>query len=532
MRTIILISLLAAAMAAPQPTFVRPINADCITVPSSVGVDGSLFPSEYTLQGDQTTAFPNYTEVKSASGFSVEYHDQYKVVHNSIANETYVLSQCDLARPTAFDFPSGTKFFTVPLTSVSVPETVPYAFLELLGVDDRVQSVSPYETSACGQQLLACPDHTAPDFFQLGNTSMLQSTVGPSIDSILSSSAEPYEKAISFNGPQEPGVLKNVEWIKFLGLFFNREKYAGDIYNAIVQEYDATKAEAAAANVKSDEYDTPVVAFIENYDYEGDEAFVLSFAPYKEQLVTDAGGKMLDMQEISKVEGVRPTSYSNTSLEFSWTGNDTRFATKADAQAAFLNVLQAVDVVVDDTYTPTPAEYNFDSFKEQFGLNSTSATNGLDLPWLTNRRVFRTDGLISANNGSDWFEGAYVRPDKVLADFVRVVDSARNFTTVLQPKNFSWVRTIDEEPRELTAANCGRMQEGCNDEPKPICPFVSVCPDGTTTLLRDTNTAQCSYEDCDTNALITAANTAQMAAPAVILLTVLIVFVEALINFC
>ena len=52
-----------------------------------------------------------------------------QVVTNSIAGETYVLSQCGAQVPPADQFPAGTKFFTVPLSSLSAPETVPYAFV-------------------------------------------------------------------------------------------------------------------------------------------------------------------------------------------------------------------------------------------------------------------------------------------------------------------------------------------------------------------------------------------------------------------
>lgn len=51
------------------------------------------------------------------------------MVTNTIANETYVLSQCGVAPPAADSFPAGTKFFTVPLTTLSAPETVPYTFV-------------------------------------------------------------------------------------------------------------------------------------------------------------------------------------------------------------------------------------------------------------------------------------------------------------------------------------------------------------------------------------------------------------------
>lgn len=52
-----------------------------------------------------------------------------QVVTNNIEGETYVLTHCGVAPPPAADFPAGTKFFTVPLVSVSVPTTVPFALL-------------------------------------------------------------------------------------------------------------------------------------------------------------------------------------------------------------------------------------------------------------------------------------------------------------------------------------------------------------------------------------------------------------------
>lgn len=145
------------------------------------------------------------------------------MVNNTIAGEVYVLYQCGADAPPRSDFPVGTKFFLVPLTSLSAPETVPYAFVvsggcsvwlmrgeaalqvpdactaaaggflqrcpapcmtasthlptcahlctrlrpqDFLGLSDRVHDVSPYVTSACGQALLACPDEprASPDF--------------------------------------------------------------------------------------------------------------------------------------------------------------------------------------------------------------------------------------------------------------------------------------------------------------------------------------------------------------------------------
>jgi hypothetical protein len=49
-------------------------------------------------------------------------------VTNTFTNETYVLYQCGSSRPSG-SVTAGAKVFEIPLTSVSVPDTVPYAFL-------------------------------------------------------------------------------------------------------------------------------------------------------------------------------------------------------------------------------------------------------------------------------------------------------------------------------------------------------------------------------------------------------------------
>jgi hypothetical protein len=67
--------------------------------------------------------------VVSARGFQVQYFNTYKVVTNSIVNETYVLYQCGSLPPPVNEVPAGSKFFSVPLTSVAVPETVPNGFM-------------------------------------------------------------------------------------------------------------------------------------------------------------------------------------------------------------------------------------------------------------------------------------------------------------------------------------------------------------------------------------------------------------------
>ena len=91
-------------------------------------------------------------QVSFAQGFSVAYHDTYKasvdvckhgelpcmsslsssatqVVTNSLVNETYVLYQCGLAAPSNALLPPGAKVFSIPLSSVSVADTIPLGYM-------------------------------------------------------------------------------------------------------------------------------------------------------------------------------------------------------------------------------------------------------------------------------------------------------------------------------------------------------------------------------------------------------------------
>ena len=49
-----------------------------------------------------------------------------QAVTNKLVNDTYLLYQCGTTPPAV---QNGGNLFEIPLTSVSVPDTVPYAFL-------------------------------------------------------------------------------------------------------------------------------------------------------------------------------------------------------------------------------------------------------------------------------------------------------------------------------------------------------------------------------------------------------------------
>ncbi|KAL4424905.1 hypothetical protein ABPG77_002128 [Micractinium sp. CCAP 211/92] len=484
--------------------YARPTNGDCLQ-PGGAGTpaDAQLYPEQYML-------------IESARGFSVQYFSTYKVVENHKVNETYVLFQCGAPTPDFTAFPEGAKFFQVPLLSISAPETVPYAFVDFLGLGDRVHDVSPYVTSPCGQALLACPGRTSPDFSTLSNATLLDAAVGGTVDGVVVSEEYPYAKAFTVSAAEDPGALNRAEWIKFVALFFNLEKNASDIYDAIQARYEATKAAAAGASTK------PVVAWAQHFKYDKDENYQLSFAPYKAELTEDAGAAMLDRDALKAVTGVQgdPFDPASLTLVYSW-GTKGAFATQEEAKTAFLDALKQADVIIDETYSLDPVNYDGAALLKEYGLTAQEAAS---VPAIAGQKVFREDGLLSysdaAGYGLDWFEGAIARPDAVLTDVVRAANPSL-------AQAFTWIRNIYTEKPVVKGADACPVNKPCTAEPATICPFVQLCTDGQApAILESSANGQCQYAPCG------ATNAATAAAPALLLTVLVVAMVELLLNIC
>lgn len=521
--------LVAAAHAAPA-VYERPINADCVPA----GADGiSLFPEQFMLVGDETRV-GDTIEVTNAQGFSVQYFDTYKVVNNSIAGEIYVLYQCGADAPSPQDVPPSAKFFQIPLVSVSVPETIPYAALVSLGVSDRAFDAPSYVTAPCGQVLLGC-DRAAPDFMALSNSTLLESTVGPVTDGLLVTGPNPFRTAFAFSSSQDPGLLNRAEWTKFLALFFNREREASQQFAEEATNYQTLKAEVSPELVQGS---PRKVAFVSYFIYPGvGENYQISWADYKAELARDTGTEMLDFDAVKAIQGVQPDSFSPTSLVFGWEGEGA-FPSRQAALEAFLGVLNEVDVVIDETFSATPSNYTLDTFLQSYNLTQEQAQQQ---PWFANGKVYREDGLLSQDQGMDWFEGALLQPASLLRDMIRAVRPE----IAEDPSSFVWLRNLFTETPVVRGPGACQANTSCDSSPVPICPFVQPCPSedpnfrAEPALLKGTDNGACIYEKCTFVGEGPEApappspgpdNAADLAAPAVVLMTLVVVLVEVLIN--
>lgn len=532
--SVALLFLAQCVLSETEKTYVRPTNADCVAreLGTQLGPDGTLYPSAFVMDGDSSgDGFT--TTVDSNIGFRVSYFDTYKVVENTVSNKTYVLYVCGTDKPGvgAPGVSEDVMFFQIPLTSVSVPETVPFAYLEALEVVDRVHDVSTFVTAACGQKLANKCGLAAPSYVDFTDMSLNQTALkeaNAATDAILLGLGQEADLVLTFDAEDAPGVLERAQWIKYLGLFFNKEKQASDIYNAIEDSY--TKISSRA---KKNGESQPTIAWVSHFSYDGDEHYDVSLANYKQQFIEDSHGKNVADGSAEKLvaayPGARISAFSPTTVEFAWDG-DNSFASQKEAQAAFLDFLSTVDGIIDETYSADPKTYDFN---KEFGLDSVSEDVLNGLSWYKPSLVYRIDGTLSEMNGYDWFESSFVRPDLALKDVDRIVDSSRKGEAINEGE-FTWLRNINENPTLLSPDSCKQLTS-CSPDQIPVCPFVASCEDGGTRLLSeqpiDSDTGSCVYDTCIASVGATT-DTAQMAAPAVILLTLLIVFVEALINFC
>ncbi|KAK9815804.1 hypothetical protein WJX72_009772 [[Myrmecia] bisecta] len=489
-RTCLVLFLIFAVGVPAFADYQRPINQDCVAAGSGAPVAASsvtYFPTQYQVVGERVQGNPDTVKVAIAKDFQVEYFPNFKVVTNSKVNETYVLYQCGTAAPSSSLFSNTTKFFEIPLTSVSVPETVPLAFLVRMGLADRLHSVSSFATSACGQQLLAC-NRTAPSTSALTNLTRLAATLNQ-VDGIASSSKVANPKVFAFSAATDPGPLNRAEWIKFLGLFFNTEAAASSQFADINATYVQNSVPRSLPLGGR-----PTMAFVQNLTYfDGTsllEDLEVSLAAYKVAFTIDAGAQPPNRTALEAIPGIAlsPFDVTNSTYQFKW-GPGSGFATKQDAVAAFQTFLKRVDIIVDETYAMDPTSYTMDSFLQSFSIASNQTAS---LPALANKKVFREDGLISPTGGLDWFEGAIAQPDKVLLDFRKAVAPA-----MYQAYNATWIRNVAAgvTSKLLSSSACAQNTACSAKAPAAICPFVKACASGSP-VMRSSEDGACIYPTC------------------------------------
>ncbi|KAI8997076.1 hypothetical protein BDB01DRAFT_769727 [Pilobolus umbonatus] len=353
--------------------------------------------------------------VDPSSGFTVEYFDTYKVVTNLITNEKYALVCCGL------DLSAHTGYHAVvntPLKNVGIDtELQLLPFFELLAITDKVRSASP------------AANITSPCFEELANVSLNDT----SLDAIFSTTTDgttlPKRIGVSLHDTQL-SPLQQSSWIIFVGLFFDLEKTAYDIYYKIGLKYQCHKSNLEKTGKKN-------VAWT-SYDAVNDEWCIYN-NNYINTITTDAG------------------------LTLSAHNNETTyFKDKPRFQAA----LSLVDFVVDITWP--------ENFKEGFSFEDWRAAAGFDpnnpaydvISFLAKKNVYRTDNLVDKHGFSDWHNRHAARADLVLTDVIHMV-----YNTYEPTYDSTWLRPIAQSSRPHVISKI--TYPSCTDTSQRIS--INIC---------------------------------------------------------
>jgi iron complex transport system substrate-binding protein len=341
----------------------------------------------FATEGVAQTKMP----LKYATGFEVAYYPTHKVVtvlkpwFNAEKAFTYVLVPKGQKTPDGFD---ETQRIEIPIKRLITTSTTHLPHLELLdeinhlvGINDIKYVHSPVINKKFEAGQLAQVGH--------GASVDLEKIVSLETDLVLTSAiAETNYNAhptliqagipVVVNADYtEPSLLGRTEWIKFMAVFFNKEKQAEALFDDIVQKYNAYSARVK--NMPLSKRPTVFGGTLWRGTW-----FMAGGKTYAAQLIADAGGRYLWAED---------DSHQSLSLDFEVVFEK---AQGADFWIAMSN----------DWHTLTDLE-NTDERYTAFNAFKTG-------------QVFNANARMSARGGNDYWERGLVEPHMLLADLVKI----------------------------------------------------------------------------------------------------------------
>ncbi|MEZ4860238.1 MAG: ABC transporter substrate-binding protein [Caldilineaceae bacterium] len=332
--------------------------------------------------------FPDKVTPTYTDGFTVEYHNSYKVVTvakpwpGAEAALHYVLVQCGAPAPEGFE---PLQIINVPVQSIATMSTSYLPFLDDLGVLDRLVAVD--DATYVNNPTVVAKAETG-EIAQIGygagvNVEQLLD-LAPDIIMTYGSGSPDYDAhpvllnaglhAVVNAEWLEPSPLGRAEWGKFIALFFNKEAEATAQFAATAQRYEELKAQAATVTAK------PTV--LTDSEYQG-SWYVAGGKSFAAQLWADAGAAYL------------------------WADDD--------AAASIPLAFEAVyDKAADADYWINVGFIN--SLAELKAADARYA----DFAAFQNGNVWNNNKKQNANGGNDYYESAVAHPDVVLADLIAI----------------------------------------------------------------------------------------------------------------
>ncbi|RUP43537.1 hypothetical protein BC936DRAFT_137037 [Jimgerdemannia flammicorona] len=346
------------------------------------------------------------------STFIVDYYKWYKVVTDRRNGNKYALVCCNQS----IHLNQTQNFagvFSLPIGSIVVMDTASIAFIEVGSCGLCPIKYWPifYANFYRRDALVGDADRTLPLSLQLlEGSSLIKAAGSPNnitsncvynnleaaksltpfniskpnatqpFDVVFSTKALNDSKVVPIGLSDQLKPLQKAEWILFFGVFLDQENLAKNILFNIQNQYNCHRNNLANVGKK-------LLAWV-NYDPIS-SAWNIDTDVYHNQLLIDAGATPLNPGASS--------IFTNIS--------------------AFHQIMNQVQLVIDTTLFSTQQSsfyyWQVDAayFPGQDPYNET---------FLTQKRVWRTDGLLNNAGFDDWSERSAARPDLALQDIIAI----------------------------------------------------------------------------------------------------------------
>jgi iron complex transport system substrate-binding protein len=244
-----------------EPTAAEPAEAEPdepaaepVEAPTEVaaGPEHNLIDSCVENYDESVDYFPEKTEVTNAEGFTVEYHNNYKVVTvltpfaGAAEPVQYILVQCGTPAPEGIDAP----VIEVPVSSIVAMSTTYLPALEELGL---LESLVGVDTSLYTTNETVVGMVQDGDVAEIGNGAEVNVEVALDLDpDLIMTSATGTPEYDAHPTLQEAGLpvvinadyldsspLGRAEWVDFIALFYNEEAISELWFSGVVSDYEA-----------------------------------------------------------------------------------------------------------------------------------------------------------------------------------------------------------------------------------------------------------------------------------------------------
>jgi iron complex transport system substrate-binding protein len=212
-----------------------------------------------SCEADPATNFQGFTaqaELGYAQGFTVDYHDHYKVVtvnspwRDAQQNFTYLLVQCGTPVPPGY---ADAQVIPIPVQTVITLSTTHLPHLEnldqlhtLVGVSDvrLINSEAVIERAEAGliQQVSQGGTLDLERVLELDPDLVLAFGTGDAERDVHPKLAELDVPVALVAEYMEDSPLGRAEWIKFTALFLNQEEKANAVFSTIAESYSSVKS--------------------------------------------------------------------------------------------------------------------------------------------------------------------------------------------------------------------------------------------------------------------------------------------------